>query len=100
MLVLREVARRVVEQNLPHVSCLLVVDRYTVTSPRLEVMSARCSPGRTTPLAVPAALMSRLLHHSFRYKNPKLDIVTWGEIFGVLHLDTVYDPFDLPYSWH
>ena len=38
--------------------------------------------------------MSRLFRLSFRSKNPKLDLPTWGEILGVLNLDTVYDPFE------
>lgn len=94
MSILRGVARRVVERHLPHLSCLVVADPDTVTSRELEAMIARYSPRRTTPLPVPAPLMSRLLRHSFHSKNPKLDIATWGEIFGVLHLDTVYDPFE------
>jgi hypothetical protein len=36
--------------------------------------------------------MSTLLQHSFSSTNPRLDLKTWGDIFGVLHLDTVYDP--------
>ncbi len=32
------------------------------------------------------------MRHSFHSKNPKIDLVTWGEILGVMNLDTVYDP--------
>ena len=46
----------------------------------------------TTPLPVPAPWLSTLLRHACHATNPRLDLATWGEIFGVLHLDTVYDP--------
>ena len=94
MSILQEVACRVVERNLPHLSCLVVADPDTVTSRELEAMITRYSPKRTMPLPIPVSWMSTLLRHSFHSKNPKLDLATWGEIFGVLHLDTVYDPFD------
>jgi len=43
-------------------------------------------------LPMPVGWMSTLLQHSFHSRNPKLDFRTWGEIFGVLNLDTAYDP--------
>jgi hypothetical protein len=30
----------------------------------------------------------------FHSSNPKYDLRTWGDIFGVFHLDTEYDPFE------
>jgi hypothetical protein len=38
--------------------------------------------------------MSMLFQFSFHSKNPKLDFPTWGQILGVLNLDSVYDPFE------
>jgi nucleoside-diphosphate-sugar epimerase len=95
MSLLVEVTRRVIERNhLLHLSCLVVADPYTVTSRELEAMIVHYSPNRALPLPIPVSWMSTLLRHSFHSKIPKLDLATWGEIFGVLHLDTAYDPFD------
>jgi nucleoside-diphosphate-sugar epimerase len=89
---LTEVVRRLIEQNnVPHLSRLVVADPYTVTSRELEDMIRRYVPGKTMTVPVPAPWMSTLLRHSFHSRNPRLDLATWGEIFGVLHLDTEYD---------
>jgi nucleoside-diphosphate-sugar epimerase len=89
---LAEVVRRLIEQNnVPHLSRLVVADPYTVTSRDLEEMIRRCVPGKTVTVPVPAPWMSTLLRRSFHSRNPRLDLATWGEIFGVLHLDTEYD---------
>jgi nucleoside-diphosphate-sugar epimerase len=90
---LAEVVRRLIEQNnVPYLSRLVVADPYTVTSRELEEMICRYVPRKTVPVPVPAAWISCLLRHSFHSRNPRLDLATWGEIFGVLHLDTEYDP--------
>lgn len=95
MSLLVEAMRRVIERHhLLHLSCLVVADPYTVTSRELEAMLTRYSPKRMMPLPIPVSWLSTLLRHSFHSKHPKLDLATWGEIFGVLHMDTVYDPFD------
>ncbi len=95
MRVLIEVARRVIQhEHLPQLSCLVVADPYTVTSRELETMIHRYQTKKSLTLPIPVPLMSRLFRLSFRSKNPKLDIPTWGEILGVLNLDTVYDPFE------
>jgi len=88
-----EVARRVIERNdVPHLSALVVADPYTITNCELESLISEYVQHKTISLPVPALWMSNLLQHSIRSKNPKLDLRTWGDIFGVLHLDTVYDP--------
>jgi len=91
---LMEVARRVVEQShkLARLNRLVVADPYTVTSQELEelIRGHLTQKARTVP--VPSTLMSTLLRRSFPSSNPKLDFRTWGDIFGVFHLDTVYDP--------
>ncbi len=91
---LKDVTRRVVEQydHLPDLSSLVVADPYTVTSRELEEMIRRHLRQKAVTMPIPAPLMSALLRHSFHSRNPKLDLRTWGDIFGVFHLDTVYDP--------
>jgi len=87
-----EVVRRVMEQDLPHLSCLVVADPYTVTNRELETMIHQHLQQSRLTLPMPVGWMSALLQHTFHSKNPKLDLRTWGEIFGVLNLDTAYDP--------
>jgi nucleoside-diphosphate-sugar epimerase len=96
MNLLVEVTRRVIEQNdkLPHSSTFVVADPYTVTNRELETMIERYGPQKTVTVPIPVALVSRLLSRTFHSRNPKLDFRTWGEIFGVLNLDTAYDPSD------
>ncbi len=87
------VVRRVVERDgVPHLSCFVVADPYTVTSRELEMMIRRYSRQANVTLPMPVSLMSMVLQHCFHSKNPKFDLRTWGEIFGVLDLDTAYDP--------
>jgi nucleoside-diphosphate-sugar epimerase len=90
-----EVVRRVIQQeDLPHLSCFVVADPYTVTSRELETMIRQYLPKRSVTLPIPVALLSGLLQVSFHSKNPKLDFPTWGQILGVMNLDTAYDPFE------
>src|ERR1700687_3697502 len=91
--ILVEVARRVIARsNLPHRSALVVADHYTVSSRELESMIRQYLPQKAITVPIRGALMSALLRHMFSSSNPKLDLKTWGDIFGVFHLDTVYDP--------
>lgn len=92
MNILCEVARRVVERPVPHLTSLVVADPHTITSKQMEGMIRGHSRQKQLTVPVPASLMSTLLRYAPRFKNPKLDFRTWGEIFGVFHLDTVYDP--------
>jgi nucleoside-diphosphate-sugar epimerase len=95
MNLLVEVARRVIEQDaLPQASCLVVADPYTVTSRQLEEMIRRNLPRKAVTLPIPTHVISGLLRLSFHSRNPKLDLRTWGEIFGLLHFDTEYQPWD------
>jgi nucleoside-diphosphate-sugar epimerase len=90
-----EVVRRVIPQkDLPQLSCLVVADPYTVTNRELETMIRRHLLKKSVTFPVPVALMSVLLRLSFHSRNPKLDFPTWGQILGVLNLDSVYDPFE------
>jgi nucleoside-diphosphate-sugar epimerase len=90
-----EVARRVIQhQDLPPLICLVVADPYTVTSRELETMIRQHLAKKSVTLPVPVALVSALFQLSFHSRNPKLDLPTWGQILGVLNLDTVYDPFE------
>jgi nucleoside-diphosphate-sugar epimerase len=95
MNLLVEVVRRVIGQNhLPHLSCLVVADPYTVTNRELETMIRRHLRQTSVTLPIPVGWISAALRHFFHSRNPKWDLRTQGEIFGVLNLDTVYDPFE------
>jgi nucleoside-diphosphate-sugar epimerase len=90
---LAEVTRRVIERDdLPHMSCFVVADPYTVENRELEslIRGAVQRPTVTVPLPLP--WMTAVLRRGFRSSVPRLDLRTRGEIFGVLHMDTVYDP--------
>ncbi len=94
--ILADVAGRLVEghQNVPHRSALVVADPYTITSEELEGMIRRYLPRKPKRIPIPSPFMSALLRCFPHSSNPTLDFKTWGDIFGVLHLDTVYDPFE------
>jgi nucleoside-diphosphate-sugar epimerase len=90
---LAEVARRVIARaDLPSGTTFVVADPYTVTNAELEslVGEARRGPRLTVPLPLP--WMSAVLRRAPASRNPRLDLRTRGEILGVLHMDTVYDP--------
>ena len=90
---LADVARRVIARDdFPHMSCLVVADPYTVSNRELEAMIRRAVGRQTVSVPLPLPWMSGLLRHAFHSTNPRLDLRTQGEIFGVLHMDTVYDP--------
>ncbi|HYY68680.1 MAG TPA: NAD-dependent epimerase/dehydratase family protein [Terriglobales bacterium] len=89
-----EVTRRVIEKPFPQFSTFIVADPYTVTNEELEGMIRGHLQRKPRTMPVPVPLVSGLLRNSFHSKNPKLDFATWGEIFGVLNLDTAYDPSD------
>jgi len=90
-----EVVRRIIKaQNLPSVSAFLIADPVPVTNRELEAMIRRNLPQKGMILPVPLSLMSTLLRHSFHSANPRFDLLTWGEILGVMGLDTVYEPSD------
>jgi nucleoside-diphosphate-sugar epimerase len=89
---LGEVARRVVARpDLPSGTTLVVADPYTVTNAELEAMVAARGGARVT-VPLPLPWMSALLRRAPASRNPRLDLRTRGEILGVLHMDTVYDP--------
>jgi nucleoside-diphosphate-sugar epimerase len=93
MNLLVDVIRRIIErESLPHLSCFVVADPYTISNRELESMVRQYQPKRTIRVPIPVGWVSTILQHSFHSKYPKLDLKTWGEIFGVLNLDTAYDP--------
>jgi nucleoside-diphosphate-sugar epimerase len=93
--ILADMVRRVLERDdLTNLSPLVVADPYTVSSRELERMIVRYLRQKSRTVPVPAPLMSTLSRHTFHCRNPKYDLRTWGDIFGVFHLDTVYDPFE------
>jgi nucleoside-diphosphate-sugar epimerase len=91
---LAEVARRVIQQyqNVLHLSRLVVADPEAVTNQELEAMILQHLQRKSVGIPVPVKLISAALRHSFHSKNPRWDLRTWGEIFGVLDFDTEYDP--------
>jgi len=89
-----EVVRRIINAgDLPLVSAFVIADPVPVTNRELDAMIRRNLQKGTT-LPVPLTLMSTLLRHSFHSRNPRFDLMTWGEILGVMSLDTVYEPSD------
>jgi nucleoside-diphosphate-sugar epimerase len=91
-----ETFTRVIEQSdsLPDRSRFLVADPYTVSNRELEAMIERYAGRKLRTLPLPVGLLSAVLSRTFHSKVPKLDLKTWGEIFGVLNYDTEYDPSD------
>jgi nucleoside-diphosphate-sugar epimerase len=93
--ILVQVVRRVIARNdLPNFSRLVVADPHTLTSRELEDMIIKYLPRPARPIPIPSPLLSAPLRLLFHSRNPKYDLRTWGDIFGVFHLDTEYDPFE------
>jgi nucleoside-diphosphate-sugar epimerase len=94
MNLLTDVVGRIIEKNhrLPHLSSFVVADPYTVSNRDLEAMLRQHLSWKTRTVPVPVQLVSAFLRHMFHSRNPKLDLRTWGEIFGVLNLNSTYDP--------
>lgn len=70
---------------------LVVADPFVLTNADIaEAVRAIHRPGLTLPF--PAALAGSFLRLLPRSSSPRLDLRTWGEILGILALDTVYDP--------
>jgi nucleoside-diphosphate-sugar epimerase len=90
-----EVVRRIIKaDDLPSGSAFVIADPVPVTNRELEVMIRRNLPQKGRTLPVPLILMSTLLRHTFHSANPRFDLLTWGEVLGVMGLDTVYEPSD------
>ncbi len=90
---LAEVTRRVIQKDdLPNRAYLVVADPYTVTNQELEAMIRPALRKGSIPLPLPVHWLGALLGHTFHSRNPRLDLKTRGQIFGVLAMDTVYDP--------
>jgi nucleoside-diphosphate-sugar epimerase len=89
-----EIARRAIAaaDRIPTSSCLVVADPDTITSRELDALIEHYLPRRPRSLPIPAPLLSALLARTFHARRAGLDLKTWGEIFGVFHLDTRYDP--------
>jgi nucleoside-diphosphate-sugar epimerase len=90
-----EVVRRIMHaKDLPPLSTFVIADPSPVSNRELEVMIRRNLVQKASTLPLPLALLSTLLRHSFHSKNPRFDLATWGEILGVMSLDTAYEPSD------
>lgn len=88
-----DVVRRVIARtDLPNLSYLVVADPYTVTNRELEAMIRPALKKRSVQVPLPVHWLSAVLRRTFHSRNPRLDLKTKGEVFGVLAMDTVYDP--------
>lgn len=94
--ILEEVVVRIVERKdtVPHGTAFVVADPFTITSEELEAMMLRYMSKKPLMIPIPAPMMSAIVSCLPHSANPTLDFKTWGDIFGVLHLDTVYDPWE------
>jgi nucleoside-diphosphate-sugar epimerase len=90
---LAEVFTRVIElgDSLPDRSRFLAADPYTVTNRELEELIHRYAGRKLRTMPLPVGLLAAIFTRTFHSKIPKLDLKTWGEIFGVLNYDTEYD---------
>lgn len=74
--------------------CWVVADPYTVTSSELlQMVKTYCERFHLT-LPMPVHWLYEVLRRAPHSVNPRWDFKTWGEIFGVLDLNTQYDPSD------
>jgi nucleoside-diphosphate-sugar epimerase len=90
-----DVVRRVIDhrKNIPNLTHFVVADPYTVTNERLESLIRAQLRRTSVTVPIPIPLVSRFLRNTFHSRKPRLDLKTWGEVFGILNLDTTYDPF-------
>ena len=70
---------------------LVLADPFFLTNADLAEAVQSVHGARVT-LPFPAALAGSILRLFPRSTSPRLDLRTWGEILGILALDTVYDP--------
>ena len=88
-----EAVRRIIELNwkLPNLASFLIADPYTVTNQELESMVREHAHKNLRTVRVPVGVLAFLLRNSFHSRSPRFDLKTWGEILGVMNLDTEYD---------
>lgn len=92
MKLLAEVICRVAEQERRLAGRrFIVADPYVISNEELFGLVKRYQRVRRMTVPLPVHWLSGALRHSFHSSNPRLDFKTWGEIFGVLNLDTEYD---------
>jgi nucleoside-diphosphate-sugar epimerase len=90
-----EVVRRIIEaEDLPSGSTFVIADPVPVTNRELEAMIRRNLPQSGMTLPVPLTLIRALLRHTIHSKSPRFDLQTWGEVLGVMGLDTIYESSD------
>ena len=70
---------------------LVVADPFVVTSAEIAAAIRDIHHPRMT-IPFPASLCGAFLRLLPRAASARLDLRTWGEILGILALDTVYDP--------
>lgn len=70
---------------------LVVADPFFVTSAEIAAAIRDIHQPRIS-IPFPAGGGGAVLRHFPRTASPRFDLKTWGEILGILALDTVYDP--------
>ncbi len=86
-----ETVRRVARQNEGIGPPLVVADPFFLTNADIAA-AVRAIHRPLLTLPFPAALAGSALRLLPRFSSPRFDFRTWGEILGILALDTVYDP--------
>jgi len=90
---LLEVVRQVIARRVSLADhCFVVADPYTVTNEGLSEMINRYQRNGHVTVPMPVHWLHNVLRWAPHSSNPSLDFKTWSEVFGVLNLDTVYDP--------
>ncbi len=87
-----EAVERALRLPLPDPCTLVVADPYAVTNRELETLIRTAAPRSLWTVPFSPGMVNFLLKFTWRSRRPKLDLKTWGEIFGVMNLNTVYDP--------
>lgn len=92
---LLEVVSRIIDlSDLPPVSTFVIADPQPITNRELEAMIRQNVQTKGVTLPFPLTLPSAVLRHSFHTKDPHFDLATWGEVLGVMDLNTVYETSD------
>jgi nucleoside-diphosphate-sugar epimerase len=88
------VQKLICRNDIPSGTPLVVADSDTITNRQLERLLGKYQMGKSMSVPVPVGPFGKLLRHSFHSKVGRFDLATWGEILGVLNLDTRYDVSD------
>ncbi|HQR66752.1 MAG TPA: NAD-dependent epimerase/dehydratase family protein [Thermoanaerobaculia bacterium] len=88
-----EAIERIARAGEPIEPPLVVADPFVVTSAEIAAAIREVHRPRVA-IPFPAGLGGAVLRLFPRPTSPQLDLRTWGEILGILALDTVYEPHE------